>query len=321
MSAYTYRIVHEETGEPGDFTVTRLDTGFIHVRGCGGANFQFQDSNFEAWQRGPIGRPDGSIRWDYTGGPYLIIRSDNTMATAKSKVLELDWPEIDEVLRSHAAERVLLMGPPGTGKTWAGCHPPYGRDVFQVTLTDETPAAELRGHYVPVGNEFRWHDGPAIAAWRAGGRLVLNEIDHASPDCMIFLHAILDDFEFAKLTLPTLEVVKPKTGFSVVATMNAETPDVLNEALADRFAVKILVQDVHPNAIKALPKDLQDAALLMANVKESQRRVGLRSWKAFAALRAELKNNDLAGKAVFGAKWGDIKTALALKDAGKRTTV
>src|SRR5215813_4051841 len=72
--------------------------------------------------------------------------------------------------------RVLLFGPPGTGKSYAaatlGLHP--AQEVFTCTLTPETPAAELRGGFLPAGGaNWGWLHGPAISAWLAGGRLVL----------------------------------------------------------------------------------------------------------------------------------------------------
>ena len=61
----------------------------------------------------------------------------------------------------------LLHGPSGTGESHAAHGVDLvGRALYRVTLTPETPAAELRGHHVPVGSEFRWQDGPAIRAWR-----------------------------------------------------------------------------------------------------------------------------------------------------------
>src|SRR5690606_6142906 len=111
------------------------------------------------------------------------------------------------------SRRVLLMGPPGTGKTYAATR--RGLDgrkiqkVYSVTMTPETPMAELRGHFVPKDGEYVWMDGPAVRAWREGARLVINEIDHASPDTQSFMFALLDDPDFAETTLPTGETVRP----------------------------------------------------------------------------------------------------------------
>lgn len=234
-------------------------------------------------------------------------------------ILELTWSEVEKVIASGAANRVLLFGPPGTGKSYVGStlQPGEERPVFTVTVTPEMSAAEIRGHFVPKGGKFQWIDGPGVAAWRHGSRLVLNEIDQASSDVMTMLHVILDDPGFARLTLPNeeLEEIRPKAGFTVVATTNAENPaTVLPEALFDRFPVQIRIKDVNPKALAALPKDLQAAAKELAAHKDSSRRIGLRAWQTFATLR-ESVGEELAAKAVFGTRAMDIVNGLKLAGA------
>ena len=94
------------------------------------------------------------------------------------------WDIVAAVL-SHSP-RTLLHGPPGTGKTHAACRFSLenGQRVYSLTLTEETPAAELRGHYILQSGAYHWQDGPAVAAWRSGGRLVLNEIQRAGRTSM-----------------------------------------------------------------------------------------------------------------------------------------
>ena len=230
------------------------------------------------------------------------------------------WSIIDAVIA--VSRRVLLFGLPGTGKTYAAARRNVAEDqaVYQITMTEETPAAEIRGHFLPKGDEMVWMDGPAIRAWREGARLVINEIDRASADTLSLMYAILDDPEFAELTLPTGEVVRPKEGFHVVATMNGEPLD-LPPALQDRFPVTIEVVDVNPEAIAALPSDLQNAARETALVSNAERRLSVRTWAEFASLRDALakgKRSDatktaaweMAAKAVFGARWKEALKAI-----------
>ncbi len=227
------------------------------------------------------------------------------------------WSIIDAVIET--SRRVLLFGLPGTGKTYAGArrNVPEGTAVYQVTMTDETPAAEIRGHFLPKGDEFVWMDGPGIRAWREGARLVINEIDRASSDCHSLLYALLDDPEFAELTLPTGEVVRPAKGFHVVATMNGHPSD-LPPALQDRFPVTVEVTDVNPEAIAALPKDLQRVARDSALVADEDRRLSIRLWAEFASLRPKLnkrfsskdKGTEMAAKAIFGERWSEALRAI-----------
>lgn len=225
------------------------------------------------------------------------------MPTKKTKT---NWAMIDKVLT--IVPSALLWGPPGTGKTYAAITAGDPEEVYTVTLTEETPAAELRGHYVPTGKEFKWMDGPAIAAWRIGARLVINEIDRGSGDALSFLYAICDDRHFARLTLPTGETVRPAEGFQVIATTNSP-PTILPEALHDRFPVTLHVADVAPGAIEALSADLRSLAQV-----EQDGRVSTRRWRAFDTLREHVGEDD-AAEAIFGHGSTNVLQALKLKRA------
>lgn len=233
--------------------------------------------------------------------------------TTKRQEATQTWELIKLVLQH--SRRVLFYGPPGTGKTYAAVH--GGKDkrpTYTVTVTDDMSAAELRGHYIPEGDKFTWHDGVAIKAWREGARLVINEIDRASGDIEVLLHAILDDEATAVLTLPTGETVRPEAGFAVIATMNGQ-PEDLESALRDRFPVMIEVSEPNPEAIQQLPEDLRDVAAKTVDVPEA-RRLTLRAWMEFARLRPVV-GEGVAAEAVFGPRSKDVLDALAMRKAQK----
>jgi len=220
------------------------------------------------------------------------------------------WNLVSNVIQH--SRTTLLYGPPGTGKSHASHTGDLGgRTLYSVTLTPDTPAAELRGHYIPVGNEFRWQDGPAIRAWREGARLVINEIDHAGGDALSFLLNCLDTPETACLTLPTGEMVRPASGFQCVATMNGTPDQDLPAALRDRFPVCIEITEAHPNGIASLPQDLQAAAKGSVVASDPNRRVTLRAWLAFASLRTRI-GAEAAAQAVFATRANDVLDALRI---------
>lgn len=208
------------------------------------------------------------------------------------KRIEKEWADIK--IACDKARRVLLWGPPGTGKSYIGTDVPRQK-LYRLYLTMDTPAAEVRGHYLPNDNGgFSWHDGPGVAAWRCGGRLVIDEIDAASGDTLTLLMGLLDDPESAKLTLPTNETIYPAQGFSVVATTN-QAPTVMPEALLDRFDCVMHVAHVAPYAFQAPWHNpgLRDAAerMLLLNSNEAkgkgQRPIGLRAYKSIDRLVGE----------------------------------
>lgn len=218
----------------------------------------------------------------------------------------IEWPTIEAIVAG--ARLSLLYGPPGTGKTTAAVRAGKPSSCYSVTLTDETPAAELRGHWIPAGSEWRWMDGPAMLAFRGGGRLVLNEIDKASSDALDFCHALLDDPGIAAITLPSGETVTPHPDFKVVATMNGD-PEDLPEAIRSRFAIRVNVTQPHPAAIESLPEDLRAAA---AGLDPATDRAGdLRAWRTFGELRNTL-DAETAAAAVFAHRALDVLDALRL---------
>lgn len=237
------------------------------------------------------------------------------MEETNVQVVELPecWELASKVIGK--SDRVLLYGVPGTGKSYQATlyNLKEKQKAVTTTLTEDGSAMELRGHFIPTEDgAMTWIHGTAIHAWLTGARLVLNEIDHASGDVLTFLHTILDDKEFAGITLPNAnqENVKPKKAFNVVATMNG-TPDMLPLALRDRFPVKINIDRIHPSALAKLPKKYQKACDSLSIIEDDDRRTSVRSWYEFAKL-AKMENftEQDAAKAVFGKRADDILDTL-----------
>ena len=231
------------------------------------------------------------------------------------------WKMIASVLGK--SRRVLLYGPPGTGKTYSAVKQstPLDMDgkpnVYQITMTEDTASANLEGFYKPSSDgTFQWHDGIAIQAWRNGGRLVINEIDHASPDAMTFLHAILDDQDIAMLTLNNdeKETVKPAEGFQVVATTNSP-PESLPLALKDRFPVKIYVDSIHPKAMEQFPEEWHGVITDTTMVEDPEDRISVRAWSEFFQLQDKGFTPETAGRLVFGENSAELTDAILLSKA------
>lgn len=228
----------------------------------------------------------------------------------------LSWEAIEAIERG--AFRVLLYGPPGTGKTRSAYNTAesLGKALYNITLSDETPAAELRGHYIPKGNVWEFMYGPAVRAAvheQNGAVLLLDEIDKASQDCLDFLHGLLNDPEVAQMTLPSGEILQPTSKFQVIATMNGELED-LPFALQDRFKIAIEVTEPHPEAIASLPEDLQGVARNVEAYDVQKRPATIRAWHAYATLR-ELPDvgPENAAKAIFAHRAQELMDAIAFQ--------
>lgn len=232
------------------------------------------------------------------------------------------WADAELALAS--GERVLMFGPPGTGKTRFGFETAkkHGLLCYSTTLTEDTSMTEIRGSYQIVGGNMQWSNGIVTAAWERshdpavkGVMIILNEINCASPDCTTILHNVLDDDVMAEIMLPTVppKAVRPKEGkVFYVATMNGE-PEDLREALLDRFVIRLNIKEPNPLAIAALPPDLHELAKNSCALEDT-RRLSLRPFYVFARLRDVRKMDpQVAARMVFRERAAEIITALKLR--------
>jgi MoxR-like ATPase len=201
--------------------------------------------------------------------------------------IKAEWERVKRALCLLVLRTAYIYGPPGIGKTYAafnfGC---AERGFYAMTITAETSANECRGHFLFIGGDARWHDGPFVRAMREGKRLVINEISNASSDVLQLLFPILESPETARLTLPTGETVSPADGFQVVATDNFPA-DRLPEALQDRFQAFLRVTAPHPDAFAGLDPDLRELAEASLSI-DDERRISARQWKNIQTFRAEV---------------------------------
>jgi hypothetical protein len=92
-------------------------------------------------------------------------------------------------------------------------------------------------------------------AMERGARLVIEEIEKTSDELLSHLLHVCDESQ-SRIVLPDETIVTPREGFHVVATSNVEDISELPESLLDRFTIRIVVTELHPDAIASLPEDL-----------------------------------------------------------------
>jgi len=205
------------------------------------------------------------------------------------------WDKLEAII--SRSDRILLYGVAGTGKTYQANRLGLrkGQGTYNITLTSDSTATELMGHYIATSDGgFRWKDGNGTRAFKEGARLVINEIDHAGADVQTFLHALLDDKEFAGFNLPDDEgtYVKPKDNFQCIATMNGY-PEDLPEPLADRFPVKLNIDKIHPVALESLGNKLKSVYL------DNSQAISVRKWIELKKLMDSDMADELAVRILF----------------------
>jgi len=90
-------------------------------------------------------------------------------------------------------------------------------------------------------------------------------------------------------------------------TTNIENMEELPTALADRFPVRIRINQPHPTALEKLSADLRQYAVRMCDA--GKRRISLRTFMAYDKLRKQLGDEN-ASRIIFGARAQDVLDAI-----------
>ena len=154
---------------------------------------------------------------------------------------------VERSIVTLASERALLLvGEPGTGKSWLSEH--LAAAITGVsTLTIQGTAGTTEEHI-----KYSWNiarviaegpnpgnliPSPTMVAMRGGGLLRFEELTRCVPDVQDALVSILSDKAVAVPELPDANMIFARPGFNVIATANTRDQGVneLSAALKRRF--------------------------------------------------------------------------------------
>lgn len=217
-----------------------------------------------------------------------------------------NWHLLEKVAR--IMPRIFVWGPPGVGKSYTGYKilKASNKTVWQCTLDEDKAVQELMGHFVPKGNVFAWHNGPATTAFKEGHGLIVNELARASSAVKDMFLGILDDPEIALLSLPSGDNITRGKNFKVIATAN-NPPDELDEALRDRFDVIINVKVPHPAIIKNLDYKIPGFGnMVLSSYQDPVHAISPRRAFAFVELLSNKMQSEEAALLAFGSRHKDI---------------
>jgi MoxR-like ATPase len=154
---------------------------------------------------------------------------------------------VERAIVTLASERaLLLLGDPGTGKSWLSEHLAAAISGTS-TLTIQGTAGTTEEHV-----KYSWNiarviaegpttqnliPAPTMVAMRTGSLLRFEEITRCVPDVQDALVSILSDKAIAVPELPDANMVWARPGFNVIATANTRDQGVneLSAALKRRF--------------------------------------------------------------------------------------
>ena len=158
------------------------------------------------------------------------------------------YADVKTIKKSGQFYPIFITGLSGNGKTMMieQVHADLKKELFRVNITIETDEDDLIGHYALIDGKTVWQDGPVVMAMERGATLLLDEVDLASNKIMC-LQPVLEGNPL--LIKKEGRIVRPKTGFTVMATANTKGKgsedgrfigtNILNEAFLERFPITV----------------------------------------------------------------------------------
>jgi MoxR-like ATPase len=209
----------------------------------------------EALRQNEAERPPGPWRLSPRSVLTYIVGGKPLKAKLNGKTVEVpitrkffgDDSLVERAIVTLASERALLLvGEPGTGKSWLSEHLSAAISGNS-TLTIQGTAGTTEEHI-----KYSWNiarviaegprsdnliPSPTMIAMRTGTLLRFEEITRCVPDVQDALVSILSDKAIAVPELPDANMVWARPGFNVIATANTRDQGVndLSAALKRRF--------------------------------------------------------------------------------------
>lgn len=152
--------------------------------------------------------------------------------------------DVETIIKSGHFAPIFVTGLSGNGKTTMieqACAN-LKREFYRVNITAQTDEDDLLGGFRLIDGNTVWCDGPVIRAMKAGGVLLLDEIDLGG-HLMMCLQPVLEGKGVYVKKIN--EWVHPAAGFTILATANTKGQGddtgkfsgtgMMNEAMLDRF--------------------------------------------------------------------------------------
>jgi hypothetical protein len=157
------------------------------------------------------------------------------------------FKDLNNIVRSKIFYPVFITGHSGNGKTLMveQVCAELNRECIRVNISIETDESDLLGGPTLVDGNVVNRDGPVLLAMKRGAILLIDEVDRGSNKLMC-LQGILEGKAY--YNKKTGEVVKPASGFNVIATANTKgagsdegkyLAQILDSAFLERFPITV----------------------------------------------------------------------------------